>query len=88
MKKLLIFALLLSGCVTLQGKGEVVDKKNDIYTIKYFTGNFPEMYSSAFENTAKELCRDEYIVIEKSYTPKTLTIFEDYYFYWVIKCSP
>lgn len=84
----ILTVMLLTSCVTLQGKADLVDKRDGKLTLKYFVGRVPNWYESAFRNKAVELCGDKYEVIEKSYRPTTLTVWDDdYYYYWVIACK-
>lgn len=85
--KLLWIFLFLASCQTIQGKADLVDKRDGKLTFKYFTGYVPEWYSTAFDNGAREICPKGYVILEKSDKPTTLTVWEDKYFYWVVKCN-
>ena len=82
----LLLILLATGCAIVQGTAKLVDRREGKLTLRYFVGQIPDWYGSAFENGAAEQCAHGYDVLEKSYTPSTLTVFDDGFFYWVVKC--
>ena len=83
----ILIPLVLTSCVTLQGKADLVDKRDGKLTLEYFVGRVPNWYESAFKNKAVELCGDNYEILEKSYQPTTLTIWDDDCYYWVVVCK-
>lgn len=90
MKKWCQFLILASaavGCATMAGSAQLVDQRDEKLTFKSFVGEKPEWYDSAFENAAKEKCEKGYDVLEKSFKPSTLTVFENGWFYWVVRCK-
>ena len=88
LKYLFLGALMLGGCTTgwFYSKALLVDKRDDKLTLQYFVGEASTFYDSAFESKVNELCPQGYDVLERSYKPTTLTIWDEGYFYWVVKC--
>jgi hypothetical protein len=95
MKKLILLAMLVSGCETVASvfPAEDVAHTGNIHTLSYGTGEWASgAYDANYVQGAKKACGGEhYTVVEKSTNPSTLKdvpgLKANWKYFWVVRCD-